>query len=175
MNTLFEGVAPMVYESGISVPYSWWAGDTASRFFLGLRDEWKIWGTRCASCGKVHVPPRKTCPICFKDSSDWVEVSTEGLVQDLHDRQKTTGGAETKRSGHLRTDSAGWGGYVPAARYRRRFSGSRPHRDAGQGKILGNPQGRNTGYRLFHALRIRRSLHGSDGHYRCGNDPHRSQ
>lgn len=81
MNPLFEGVAPMVYESGISVPYSWWAGDTASRFFLGLRDECKIWGTRCASCGKVHVPPRKTCPICFKDSSDWVEVSTEGLVQ----------------------------------------------------------------------------------------------
>ena len=81
MNTLFEGVEPMVYESGISVPYNWWAGDTASRFFVGLRDERTIWGTRCASCGIVHVPPRKSCPICFHGYSDWVEVSDAGVVK----------------------------------------------------------------------------------------------
>ena len=81
MNTLFDGVEPMVYESGISVPYNWWAGDTASRFFIGLRDEQKIWGTRCVSCGTVRVPPRKACPICFHSRSDWIEVSGEGVVQ----------------------------------------------------------------------------------------------
>jgi len=80
MSTLFDGVEPMVYESGISVPYNWWAGDTASRFFIGLRDERKIRGTRCASCAAVHVPPRKACPICFHSHSDWVEVSSEGVV-----------------------------------------------------------------------------------------------
>jgi uncharacterized OB-fold protein len=81
MNTLFDGVEPMVYESGISVPYNWWAGDTASRFFVGLRDEQKIWGTRCASCGVVRVPPRKACPVCFHSQSDWIEVSAEGMVK----------------------------------------------------------------------------------------------
>ena len=81
MNTLFEGIEPMVYESGISVPYNWWAGDTASRFFVGLRDEQKIWGTRCLSCRTVRVPPRKSCPICFHSQSDWVEVSGEGVVK----------------------------------------------------------------------------------------------
>jgi uncharacterized protein len=82
MSTLFDGVEPMVYESGISVPYHWWAGDTASRFFVALRDEQKIWGNRCASCGIVRVPPRISCPICFHGShSGWVEVSDEGVVK----------------------------------------------------------------------------------------------
>lgn len=80
MNTLFDGIEPMVYESGINVPYNWCAGDTASRFFAGLRDERKIWGTRCASCSTTHVPPRKACPICFHSHSDWVEVSSQGVV-----------------------------------------------------------------------------------------------
>lgn len=81
MNTLFDGVEPMVYESGISVPYNWWAGDTAGRFFVGLRDEQKIRGTRCEFCGIVHVPPRKACPKCFHSRSCWVDVSGEGVVK----------------------------------------------------------------------------------------------
>lgn len=71
----------MVYESGINVPYSWWAGETAGRFFEGLRDEGIIRGTRCVSCGRVHVPPRKSCPKCFHSGTEWVELSGEGVLQ----------------------------------------------------------------------------------------------
>jgi uncharacterized OB-fold protein len=81
MTELFAGVEPMVYQSRISVPYSWWAGDTASRFFIALRDEKKILGKKCGQCAKVYVPPRKVCPVCFVETPEWVEVSNEGVLQ----------------------------------------------------------------------------------------------
>ncbi|MBI9087176.1 MAG: Zn-ribbon domain-containing OB-fold protein [Desulfobacterales bacterium] len=81
MEDIFEGVAPLVHRSQINVPYSWWAGDTASRFFVALRDQKKIMGTRCEACNRTFVPPRKTCPVCFGENSSWVEVSCDGVVE----------------------------------------------------------------------------------------------
>jgi uncharacterized OB-fold protein len=80
MSDIFENVEPMVHKSRISVPYHWWAGDTASRFFIALRDEQKILGTRCSHCRKTFVPPRKTCPVCFTPNEDWVEISPQGTL-----------------------------------------------------------------------------------------------
>lgn len=76
----FQGIEPMVYKSMINVPYSWWAGNTASKFFISLRDEKKIIATRCGSCGKTFMPPRKVCPSCFTENTEWVSVSDEGTV-----------------------------------------------------------------------------------------------
>lgn len=78
MSDIFKDIEPMVYESRISVPYSWWAGDTAGTFLVALRDEKKIRGTRCERCRKVFVPPRKGCPQCFTPTMDWVDVSDTG-------------------------------------------------------------------------------------------------
>jgi hypothetical protein len=80
MADIFKGIEPMVYKSRISVPYHWWAGETASRFLVALRDEQKILGTRCAACNKTYLPPRKNCPLCFSASMEWMEVSNEGTV-----------------------------------------------------------------------------------------------
>lgn len=80
MSDQFKGIEPMVYGSKINVPYSWWAGDTASRFFVSLRDEKKITGTKCGACGRVFIPPRKVCPACFTENGEWVDVSGEGTV-----------------------------------------------------------------------------------------------
>jgi uncharacterized OB-fold protein len=80
MADVFKGVEPIVYNSKISVPYSWWAGDTASRFFISLRDEQKIIAPRCGTCKKVFMPPRKTCPECFTENTEWIDVSSEGTV-----------------------------------------------------------------------------------------------
>ncbi|BBO67694.1 hypothetical protein DSCA_16240 [Desulfosarcina alkanivorans] len=73
-------VDPMVVRSRISVPYTWWAGDTAGRFLSALRDEQTILGTRCERCQRVFVPPRKVCPTCFTPNDDWTAVSDEGTV-----------------------------------------------------------------------------------------------
>jgi len=80
MSDQFKGIDPMVYKSKINVPYSWWAGDTATGFFVSLRDRKKITATKCVSCGKVFVPPRKSCPDCFTEKTEWVDVSDEGTV-----------------------------------------------------------------------------------------------
>ena len=81
MDEHFADVEPMVYQSRINVPYSWWAGDTASRFFIALRDEQKIMGKKCLRCGRTYVPPRKVCPLCFTENAEWVEVADEGSLQ----------------------------------------------------------------------------------------------
>lgn len=81
MEDIFKDVKPQVLESQINVPYSWWAGDTASRFFTSLRDAKKLLGTRCNQCGKVFVPPRKTCPLCFVEEMRWVELSGRGTLE----------------------------------------------------------------------------------------------
>jgi uncharacterized OB-fold protein len=80
MSEMFKGIEPMVHNSKISVPYSWWAGDTASKFFISLRDEQKIIATRCRKCRKVFMPPRKVCPTCFTENEEWVDVSDEGTL-----------------------------------------------------------------------------------------------
>ena len=81
MEDNFKDVKPQVLESQINVPYSWWAGDTASRFFTSLRDAKKLLGTRCDQCGKVFAPPRKTCPLCFVEEMRWVELSGRGNLE----------------------------------------------------------------------------------------------
>jgi uncharacterized OB-fold protein len=80
MSDQFKGIEPMVYASKINVPYSWWAGNTATRFFVSLRDEKKITATKCPTCGQVFIPPRKACPVCFIENTEWVNVSDEGTV-----------------------------------------------------------------------------------------------
>jgi uncharacterized OB-fold protein len=81
MTDVFENIEPMVYQSGINIPYNWWAGDTASKFLIAIRDEKKILGTKCSKCDRVFIPPRKTCPTCFTENMEWMEVSNEGTVR----------------------------------------------------------------------------------------------
>jgi uncharacterized OB-fold protein len=75
-----SGIEPVIYKSGINVPYHWWAGDTASAFLTALRDRQTITAIKCGSCGMVFVPPRKTCPQCFTPNTQWLEVGPLGTV-----------------------------------------------------------------------------------------------
>jgi len=70
----------LVHQGVIRVPYTWAAGEVASRFYVGLKEK-RIYGIRCPSCGTVFVPPKKVCHQCFSDLSEWVEVSDEGTLE----------------------------------------------------------------------------------------------
>jgi uncharacterized OB-fold protein len=61
--------------------YSNSAGPIRSRFLLYLRDHQKILGTRCPACSRVFVPAKSTCPKCFENIEEWVEVSHEGSLE----------------------------------------------------------------------------------------------
>lgn len=63
------------------IPYNWHCGPYWSGFFRGLRDEKKIYATKCPSCGKVYIPPREVCGPCFAKMEEWVEVGPEGVIE----------------------------------------------------------------------------------------------
>ncbi|WP_336965250.1 Zn-ribbon domain-containing OB-fold protein [Sphingobium aquiterrae] len=73
-------------EDRISIPglwdfeYTYFAGDTASRFFHRLRDDGAIFGRKCPSCKRVLVPARSYCDACYVETEDWVEVGPEGVL-----------------------------------------------------------------------------------------------
>ena len=90
MSSVWDKVEPRVYESRIKVPYAWQAGETASRFLLSLKEK-KFLGKKCSKCTKVLVPPRKSCPYCFVETSEWVDVSDEGVVVTYTTVRRDTG------------------------------------------------------------------------------------
>jgi uncharacterized OB-fold protein len=68
-------------EGKLALPYSYFAGRAGSKFITTLRDEKKIMGVRCDTCGKVFVPPRQTCEKCMEDIRDkWVDIESKGKV-----------------------------------------------------------------------------------------------
>ena len=78
---LKDVVRIMSDERPMVVRYSHSAGPVRSKFLLSLRDHQKILGTRCLTCGRIYVPARSTCPKCFEDMEEWVEVSHEGILE----------------------------------------------------------------------------------------------
>lgn len=50
-----------------------------SKYFLGLRDERKIWGRKCTKCGAFRVPPFVIyCPDCEFAECEWVVAKDVG-------------------------------------------------------------------------------------------------
>ena len=45
--------------------------------FLG---EKKLMGSRCGSCGALHVPPRALCPACYGEEMQWEEMGGTGKL-----------------------------------------------------------------------------------------------
>ena len=56
-------------------------GETASYFYTEIRDNKKIFGRRCATSGRVLVPPRAFSDQTLKPTTDWVEVGPGGVIE----------------------------------------------------------------------------------------------
>jgi uncharacterized protein len=71
----------------ISIPgrwafdYTYYAGESASRFFMELGKHRRIMGTLCPSCQRILVPARTFCDACMEKTTDWVEVGPEGTLE----------------------------------------------------------------------------------------------
>lgn len=70
----------VILSTRIVLPFSYSAGRTASRFFIELRDNKKIMGTKCPKCGRVLMPPRRYCGKCLAETDEWVEVGDKGTL-----------------------------------------------------------------------------------------------
>ncbi|MBU0514272.1 MAG: OB-fold domain-containing protein [Proteobacteria bacterium] len=70
----------LIVPGKISIPFSYAAGRTASRFLVELRDNQRIMGVRCPECERVQAPPQRVCLHCFVETEDWVEVGPGGRL-----------------------------------------------------------------------------------------------
>lgn len=72
--------APHSIYGKMEVPYRYFVGTQASRFFAELRDNKKIMGVKCPKCNVVYMPPKSVCSKCFSKLEQWVELSGKGTV-----------------------------------------------------------------------------------------------
>lgn len=66
------------YQANFEFDYA--VGRHGSKFMSALRDEARLFGTRCSNCERVLVPPRPVCGICSARTDEWVEVGPTGTV-----------------------------------------------------------------------------------------------
>jgi hypothetical protein len=65
----------------VEVPYKWSYGRYWTRFFREIKENQKIYGSRCTKCKGVLVPPVRGCGKCYALTEDeWVEVPDKGTV-----------------------------------------------------------------------------------------------
>jgi uncharacterized OB-fold protein len=64
-----------------NITYTHALGETASWFYTQIRDNAKIYGRRCASTGRVLVPPRSFSDQTLQPTTEWVEVGPGGRIE----------------------------------------------------------------------------------------------
>ena len=80
MTKRLEELEAFIVEGKVCIPMTYSAGAVGSRFLIEMRDNKKIMGMRCPKCNTVYVPPISTCPDCFAELNEWVEVGDKGTV-----------------------------------------------------------------------------------------------
>jgi uncharacterized OB-fold protein len=64
-----------------NITYNHALGETASWFYVQIRDHAKIYGRRCAESGRVLVPPRSFSDQTLQPTTEWVEVGPGGRIE----------------------------------------------------------------------------------------------
>ena len=64
-----------------NITYDHALGETASRFFVEIRDNKKIYGRKEAKTGRVLVPPRAFSDQNLEPTTDWVAVGPGGVIE----------------------------------------------------------------------------------------------
>jgi uncharacterized OB-fold protein len=63
------------------ITYTHALGETASWFYVQIRDRAKIYGKRDATTGRVLCPPRAFSDQSLMPTTDWVEVGPGGVIE----------------------------------------------------------------------------------------------
>ncbi len=66
------------YPDEMAIHYIYSVGEL-TKFFKEIKDNGKLFGTRCTKCGFGFFPPRLNCHKCY-EPCEWVELSGKGEV-----------------------------------------------------------------------------------------------
>lgn len=80
LNTLEHPTQATTWRGDLPVYHRYTAGVAGEKFLRALKDEGKLFGTKCPTCGYVYVPARIYCErdATHLDDSTWVQVGPEG-------------------------------------------------------------------------------------------------
>lgn len=56
-------------------------GQYYGTFFDSVKHDRRIRGVKCSHCERILLPPRPTCDVCFRPTSEWIDVKATGTVQ----------------------------------------------------------------------------------------------
>jgi uncharacterized OB-fold protein len=72
-------------------------GLAGERFYRAIKDEGKLFGTRCDKCERTYVPASLFCERCMHELDTWIDVGISGevhtftlLYEDLDGNRKKT-------------------------------------------------------------------------------------
>jgi hypothetical protein len=70
----------------LEVRFHWSAGPYLGRFLQELRDNGRLWAIKCLGCGRLLMPPRIVCAVCYTEAEEfprgWVQLSGRGVLED---------------------------------------------------------------------------------------------
>lgn len=64
----------------LPLSYLYTAGIAGERFFREIKDNGKLFATKCPKCNLVYLPPSLFCERCFSQMEDWLVVKNQGTV-----------------------------------------------------------------------------------------------
>ena len=59
--------------------YTWDCGKAIGKYLSELK-KGKIIAKKCNKCGRIMLPPRMFCELCFRPTDDWVYVKDTGII-----------------------------------------------------------------------------------------------
>ncbi len=75
---LRQGRLPVIKWSA-KAKYAWTTGPAMSRFLKELKNG-RIIARKCCRCGRIMVPPRMFCELCFRPTDEWIYVKDTGTI-----------------------------------------------------------------------------------------------
>jgi uncharacterized protein len=69
-------------EYNMHLDFSLTLGKSCTKWMEALKEK-KILGNRCGKCGRVFVPAKAFCEICFEAPQEWVEMDGRGVVESF--------------------------------------------------------------------------------------------
>lgn len=96
-------------DGNVRIPYRWVYGKAVAKFYNGLKNEAKFYGTRCPKCQKVQIPPKSFCGVCFEECAEFVELPNKGTLESYTTVHMEFPGQPTKPPytyGYVRLDGA---------------------------------------------------------------------